>query len=487
MGITKSYAAHAQYQPNKIAIKIKDREVTYKEWYRSVCQVANWLHKEESANKKIAILLDNSVEFLQIFAGSAMAGWICVPLDPKWNSYELEERLQIVQPSIIVVAQHKRNQLPQTNSKVFSISTWSERITNASITANCVEKVGELPFYMGFTSGSTGKAKAFLRSQQSWVESFACNVYDFHMEKEEAVLLAGTFVHSLFLYGAMSALFLGQTIHMTEKFIPNRVLSILEKESISVMYTVPTMLESLYKEKRVIEREIKIISSGAKWEAEAKQKIKQIFPKAKRFEFYGASELSFVTALSHHDNENKPSSVGRPCHNVKISIRNGDGQEVEQGKVGTIYVKSEQFFMGYIIDNKPICHVTSDGWMTVHDVGYVDEDGFLYIVGREKNMIIYGGINIFPEEIERVLQIHPNVDEVVVVGKKDVYWGEKPVVLVKGAVSKQELKQLCLGKLSSYKIPTEWYFVDAIPHTSSGKVARAEAKEIVEKQEFMYE
>lgn len=487
MGITKSYAAHAHYRPNKTAIKTKDRTVTYKEWYRSVCQVANWLHEEESSNKKIAILLDNSVEFLQIFAGSAMAGWICVPLDPKWNSYELEERLQIVQPSIIVVAQHKRNQLPQTNSKVFSISTWSERITNASITANCVEKVGELPFYMGFTSGSTGKAKAFLRSQQSWVESFACNVHDFHMEKEEAVLLAGTFVHSLFLYGAMSALFLGQTIHMTEKFIPNRVLSILEKESISVMYTVPTMLESLYKEKRVIEREIKIISSGAKWEAEAKQKIKQIFPKAKRYEFYGASELSFVTALSHHDNENKPSSVGRPCHNVKISIRNRDGQEVGQGIVGTIYVKSEQFFMGYIIDDAPICHVTSDGWMTVHDVGYVDEDGFLYIVGREKNMIIYGGINIFPEEIERVLQRHPNVDEAVVVGKKDVYWGEKPVVLVKGAVSKQELKQLCLGKLSSYKIPTEWYFVDAIPHTSSGKVARAEAKEIVEEQGFMYE
>lgn len=487
MGITKSYAAHAYYHPNKIAIKTKDRVVTYKEWYRSVCQVANWLHEEESRNKKIAILLDNSVEFLQIFAGAAMAGWVCVPLDPKWSIHELEERLQIVQPSIIVVAQHKRNQLPKTNSKVFSLSRWSERITNVSITVNHIEKAGELPFYLGFTSGSTGKAKAFLRSQQSWVESFACNIHDFHMNINETVLLSGTFVHSLFLYGAMSALFIGQTIYMTEKFIPNRVLSLLENEDVTVMYTVPTMLESLYKEERMIEREVKIISSGAKWEAEAKQKIKQFFPSAKRYEFYGASELSFVTALSHHDNEQKPSSVGRPCHNVKISIRNEDGKEVEQGTIGTIYVKSEQFFMGYIIDDAPISHVTSDGWMTVDDVGYVDGDGFLYIVGREKNMIIFGGINIFPEEIESVLQMHPKVEEVVVVGKKDMYWGEKPVVLVKGTVSKKKLKQFCFGRLSAYKIPTEWYFVDVIPHTSSGKVARTEVKEMIEKQELTYE
>ncbi|MFD3445653.1 acyl-CoA synthetase [Microbacteriaceae bacterium 4G12] len=487
MGITSSYKAHAQNQPNKIAIEINDRVVTYKEWYKSVCQTANWLCEEEKENKKVAIVLHNSVEFLQIFAGAAMAGWICIPLDPKWNRHELEERLQIANPSIIVTAQHTYNRLTQTKGRIFLVHEWSNMIASQSTSYNQIEAEKDLPFYMGFTSGSTGKAKAFLRSQHSWVESFACNVHDFHMKKDDTVLLAGTFVHSLFLYGAMSALFLGQTIYMTEKFIPQRVLTILEKERISVMYTVPTMLESLFRENKVIEQEIQIISSGAKWEAEAKSKMQHTFPKAKQYEFYGASESSFVTALSHLDNEKKPSSVGRPCHNVKISIRNEEGQEVEQGNVGTIYIKSEQLFMGYIIDNEPIRQVTSDGWMTVHDMGYLDEDGFLYITGREKNMIIYGGINVFPEEIERVLRMHPHVEEAVVISKKDTYWGEKPVAVVKATATEHELRQFCLQKLASYKIPKKWHFVDTIPYTSIGKVARAEVKKMIEKQECINE
>lgn len=132
-------------------------------------------------------------------------------------------------------------------------------------------------------------------------------------------------------------------MYLIEKFIPSHVLSILEQENISVMYTVPTMLEALYKEESVIEQEIKIISSGAKWEAEAKQKVKTVFPYAKRYEFYGASELSFVTALTDVESERKASSVGKPCHNVQIRICNAKGKELKQGEIGTIYVKSDQF------------------------------------------------------------------------------------------------------------------------------------------------
>ncbi|PHG70009.1 acyl-CoA synthetase [Bacillus toyonensis] len=487
MGIIKEYKKHASLQPNKIAIKENDRALTYKEWFESVCKVANWLRVTESKNKTIAIVLENRMEFLQLFAGAAMAGWVCVPLDAKWKKDELKERLAISNPDMVVTERYKLNDISDEEGRVLAIDEWKQRIENYLPTDYPGENVQNAPFYMGFTSGSTGKAKAFLRAQQSWVHSFDCNVHDFHMRKEDSILIAGTLVHSLFLYGAISALYEGQTVHVMRKFIPDQVLDKLETENISVMYTVPTMLESLYKENRIIENKMKIISSGAKWEAEAKEKIKSIFPYAKKYEFYGASELSFVTALVDDESEKKPNSVGKPCHNVQVRICNEAGEEVQLGEIGTVYVKSDQFFMGYILDGVLVPELTEEGWMTVHDVGYKDEEGFIYIVGREKNMILFGGINIYPEEIESVLYTHQAVEEIVVVSVKDSYWGEKPVAIVKGSATKQQLKSFCLQRLSSFKIPKEWYFVDEIPYTNSGKVARIAAESIVRNQEKIHE
>ncbi|MDA1532695.1 MULTISPECIES: acyl-CoA synthetase [unclassified Bacillus cereus group] len=487
MGITKEYKQHVSSQANKIAIKENDRVLTYKEWFESVCKVANWLNEKESKNKTIAIVLENSIEFLQLFAGAAMAGWVCVPLDIKWKKDELKERLAISNSDMIIAERYKLNDISDEEGRIIEIDKWKQIIENYLPTEHIVESLQDAPFYMGFTSGSTGKAKAFLRAQQSWVHSFNCNIYDFHMKKEDSILIAGTLVHSLFLYGAISALYIGQTVHIMKKFIPNQVLDKLETENISVMYTVPTMLESLYKENRVIENKMKIISSGAKWEAEAKEKIKSIFPYAKRYEFYGASELSFVTALVDEESNRRPNSVGKSCHNVQVRICNEAGEEVQKGEIGTVYVKSEQFFMGYIIDGVVAQELTTEGWMTVRDVGYQDEEGYIYIVGREKNMILFGGINIYPEEIESVLYTHPGVEEIVVVGVKDDYWGEKPVAIAKGCATKQQLKSFCLQRLSSFKIPKEWYFVDKIPYTDSGKIARIAAKNMIGNREKIYE
>ncbi|EJR65283.1 hypothetical protein IIO_01467 [Bacillus cereus VD115] len=487
MGIIKEYKKHASLQPNKIAIKENDRALTYKEWFESVCKVANWLRATESKNKTIAIVLENRMEFLQLFAGAAMAGWVCVPLDVKWKKDELKERLAISNPDMVVTERYKLNDISDEEGRVIAIDEWKQIIENYLLTDYHGENVQNSPFYMGFTSGSTGKAKAFLRAQQSWVHSFDCNINDFHMRKEDSILIAGTLVHSLFLYGAISALYVGQTVHVMRKFIPDQVLNKLETENMSVIYTVPTMLESLYKENRIIENKMKIISSGAKWEAEAKEKIKSIFPYAKKYEFYGASELSFVTALVDEESEKKPNSVGKPCHNVQVRICNEAGKEVQLGEIGIVYVKSNQFFMGYILDGVLVPELTEDGWMTVHDVGYQDEEGFIYIVGREKNMILFGGINIYPEEIESVLYTHQAVEEIVVVGVKDSYWGEKPVAIVKGSATKQQLKSFCLQRLSSFKIPKEWHFVDEIPYTNSGKIARNAAKSMIENWEKTYE
>ncbi|MFX3622701.1 MAG: AMP-binding protein [Ectobacillus sp.] len=478
MGVTASYTMLAKRQPSRLAVVTAKKSVTYKQWNDSVCQVANWL-TYEGDNKIIALLLGNCLEFLQLFAGAAAAGWVCVPLDTNWNESELRERLAEAKPAIIVSEQHLLHKLPKTAAKVMTIEEIEDVIKYFSSRFYQDIERKNLPFYMGFTSGSTGKPKAFVRSQQSWVESFACNIHDFQMSCDECVCIPGALVHSLFLYGAISTLYLGGTVYLLEKFVPATVLSTLESEPITAMYAVPTMIEALYKLDTTVNRPFRLISSGAKWEAEAKRRIRALFPYVKMYEFYGASELSFVTVLNEYDNQLKPSSVGRACHNVEIGIRNDKNEEVKQGEIGRIYVKSKQIFMGYIENGAITNCVTEEGWLTVYDLGYMDEAGYLYIAGRERNMIVYGGINIFPEEIERVLLAHQDVEEAAVVGIEDLYWGEIAVAVIQGKTTSAALKKYCMAYLSAYKIPKRWYFVEHLPYTTSGKIARKQVKEMI--------
>ncbi|HZG70344.1 MAG TPA: hypothetical protein VEY51_02325, partial [Chondromyces sp.] len=161
-------------------------------------------------------------------------------------------------------------------------------------------------------------------------------------------------------------------------------------------------------------------------------------------------------------------------------VRGAAGEVLPPGEAGTIYVKSSMLFSGYIMDSMLENVQDADGWVTVHDAGYLDEDGFLYLVGREKNMIISGGINIFPEEIEAVVKKHPNVTEAVVVGMPDSYWGEVLLAFYSGQVAPAELKRHCRQYLSAYKVPRIWKRIDSFPYTSSGKVARQKLKEEVQ-------
>jgi long-chain acyl-CoA synthetase len=202
------------------------------------------------------------------------------------------------------------------------------------------------------------------------------------------------------------------------------------------------------------------------------------------YEFYGASELSFVTVISDVEANQKPGSVGKPCHNVSIQIRKSNKELAKAYEIGKIHVRSNMIFSGYIKnENRSIqCIQDETGWITVDDMGYVDEDGFLFIVGREKNMILYGGINIFAEEIETVLSSHPDVQAAAVVGVNDPYWGQIVSAVIQGNATKMELRKLCKMKLASYKIPRNWHFMKEIPLTTSGKVARPKIQEMLERK-----
>lgn len=478
--ITHTYRKHYNHYSDRVAIHSYDGQVTYKEWYTLVIKTANWLVSLNLRRTIIAIHLPNGIPFLQLFAGGASAGLVVVPFDVKWSEEELRKRTALCCPGMIITSERMKKKFASFYSNVVSWEECLSGIDHAS-DRNHYEEDGKLPFYMGFTSGSTGEPKAFVRSHESWVESIQCNINDFHMKGNEHVIIPGALIHSHFLYGAISTLYLGGTIYLLEKFTVAKVLSLLKEKPITFIFMVPTMIAALIKENNRIEEEVTIISSGAKWEASSKKSIRYVFPKLMMYEFYGASELSFITALSNDENREKPGSVGKPCFNVDIQVRKRNGELAAPFEVGKIYVKSRMAILGYIYaDRTNIQSIQDkDGWSTVHDMGYLDEDGYLYIMGREQNMILYGGMNIFSEEIESILLLHPDVEEVVVIGTPDPYWGELVAAVVKGSASKKALRRFCYSKLAHYKIPRKWYFVDDIPLTSSGKYSRPEIERMI--------
>lgn len=463
-----------------MAIVTEEESVSYSEWFKLVQRTAASFFREKYETKRVALFLPNGRLFLQLFAGACEAGWASIVGDMRWKEQEIEERLEQTSPDLIIADSRMKGLFQKGRYVLYEdeVERWIGEQND------CPESDENVPFYIGFTSGSTGKPKAFVRSQASWVESFRCNQVDLGMTGKEHVLIPGSFVNSTFLYGAFSTLFLGGTIYVLKKFSPDRLMDVVHQYPITHVYVVPTMINGLLKEGFHESLAITFISTGAKWLPRVKEKMRQQFPKAQFIEFYGSSELSYVTVLKNDEQNDYADSVGRVFHNVEVSIRNEEGHEVAVDEEGVLFVKSNMIFDGYINQEDETKKVLQEDWATVHDVAKIDEKGYIYILGRKNDMILYGGINVYPQEIEQALIKCDGVEEVAVLGIQDEYWGEKVVACIKGNVSISSLKNYCLQTLTSYKIPRVWRKVENFPYTTGGKISRQELRKWFEKDEI---
>lgn len=479
--ITESYAVHAEMKPDQIAIIDEQESITYQDWYERVQRSAQWLQETAHQQKRIAFLLSNGASFLQIFAGAACAGWTAVPLDPRWSHEECVEKLLLSEADLAIIEDRlmKRFEQSSVDIPIISLTEWKERmslLTDSPCSKSDTEK--DPVFYMGFTSGSTGSPKAFIRRQQSWIESFRMTTASFGITHQDHVLILGTLLSSHFLYGAISTLYFGGTVTLLEKFVPGKAKKALETGDITVMYTVPTMTETLLQiDAFGGDSPLLVMSSGADWSISSKEQLVTNYPHVTFFDFYGTSELSFVSYLSSNDFLQKPSSVGRPFSSIQVEVRHPDQSVCQPNETGRIYVKSPMTFSGYLHEEKP-----PQEWLTVYDMGWLDEDGYLYMSGRENGMIVYGGLNIFPEEIERVLNEQPEVKRSIVVGVPDPYWGEIPVAILEQVPQIKAVRQAVKEKLAAYKVPKKWLVIDQMMETSGGKIARASMKRWAEEQ-----
>jgi len=520
MRITDDFIRHGENCPHQLAVDFGTSCCTYGELLAAIHQ------KEFLTQNCIALLMPNSIEFLETFLGTVRAGGIAMVLNPDWPKAQIQNILTrwaptdlVAEPSLLeglevdervmeVEGGVQNSELSIQNSESGSLTADRKELTDC---AN-----NEL-FYIGFTSGTTGMPKGVVRSHASWVRSFQAGRVEFTWQEKEQVLVPGAFVHSLSLYSAVEALANGATIHGLTKFTPKAALQRCLDYPITRLVAVPTLLGAIA---RTAARTAltfptvrKVISGGSKLSPELRSQLHTIFPNAHVLEYYGASELSFITLASSAESV-PPQSVGRPFHGVEVSIRQADGTVAPPGEIGWIGIRSEMICSGYLTPDEMTSNDEKDdekdgkkpeeeiskirnktgfriehGWATVGDRGWFDSQGYLYLAGREGDMLICNGINVYPSEIEAVLLTHPAIENAVVLGLPDDCRGDRLYAFITlhhtsspshdpathstpAPLIRQTLHTYLSTYLSPSKCPHQFLLIDKFPVNASGKIDR---------------
>lgn len=486
MNLVEPLLHYAMQLSDKVALSDGSKSITYSALVQRMKKIAQGLQHNGLIHDKVVILSSNRIEFVEVFLGVIYAGCIPVPLDPKWSTKEMNAIIQQCQPKMIFTetALVQKLDFRDRNTPLITfvdegIGTYDQWLSALKPEA-VMDDTNKLLF-IGFTSGTTGVPKGYMRTHLSWMKSFEATSEAFELIGMEHIVAPGPFVHSLSLFAIMQSLNRGATFHIVKDFNAGMLLQLCEQIPDMILFVVPTMIEALLQHAIPGQNQIQaLISSGGKWSETSKNRCKEIFGGAKLYEYYGSSEASYISYLDIHA-ENKPNSVGKPFSGVQISIRDEFGQEVPIGSIGQLYIRSDMMFKGYYQLPEETTAVYRDGWLITGDFMYMDHEGYLYLAGRSKNRMVSGGLNVFPEEVESVLQQILEIGEVMVLGVQDTYWGEQVTALVKWSgqqrLSAEEIKNYCRQHLAIYKAPKQIITVDEFIYTSSGKIARQAMKD----------
>lgn len=464
MMIGASLARFAEDKPDALAIVCDDETITWRALWRYVHTIATELEENCPGRRTIALLLKNSPSMLAHFLACAVSGREGAIIDPAWPQARIADVIQSLKPAIVY------GEVDCQVEGAIRIDTRAQ-VADKYKDFNQPEIDPDLSFYVGFTSGSTGRPKGYRRSHRSWLESFDGDHIEFGVTPDDVVLASGSMTHSLFLYAAVHALHIGATVLISRSFHPARALRMAKQYGSTVAYGAPTQLRMLidaHKEQLLTLRWV--LSSGAKWFADASDDLASLAPNARFAEFYGASELSFV-AVRKSGEACPEMSVGRAFPNVDICIRDNDGALLGPGAVGRIFVRSPYLFMDYATGGEAVTRHQDE--MSVGDMGFLDQSGFLHLVGRADRMIVTSGKNIYAEEIERALEQVPQVRAAAVFGVPDPLRGQKIIAFVQCEEDCKPLRAEIVRKLRDL-LPSAF-----IPHlvarplewrwTSSGK------------------
>ncbi|RJF99786.1 long-chain-fatty-acid--CoA ligase [Noviherbaspirillum saxi] len=497
---------HAHERPAQIALVFEDRRTTYKELNQRVNQVANGLLALGVKSSERLVLLDtNSDQFYEVWLGAARIGAVVVPMNSRSTQSEAVTVISDCSARVVFAGVAYLPMLEQAKEELSFVekviptgdefTRWrnSQSATEPSTTSKKNEVCIQL-----YTSGTTTKPKGVQLTNANVTSAFAPLDVGVpspwtSMNPADVVLCILPHGHVAGAGAGLAGLYAGSTLVVFKDFNPVTLVQAIKSVGITVLMMVPMMIRALVaalpKGSRDCQSLRLVIYGAAPMATESLLQAMAAFPQAEFGQVYGLTEtngpITYLSPSDHREiaagNIHLTLSCGRPLPDTEVKVVDNDGVELPRSEVGEVVGRGPQVMKGYWNRNEDSAAILRNGWLYSGDLGYMDEKGYVFLHDRKKDMIVSGGENVYPAEVENALFNYPAVAEAAVFGVPDLKWGEAvkaAVVLKSGAItSEAEILTFLKELIAGYKVPKSIDFVEALPRNATGKVLRRHLRE----------
>jgi len=506
--LSDAVAAHARLQPGKTGTHDSRRALTFAQWDERASRLANGLlGLGLRKGDRVALLAYNCVEWMEIYVALARAGLVAVPINFRLLGPEIayivensEARALIVQEELRERVEPLRQALPLEPDCYIHFGApaptgwqgYEALVAAAPSAAPAIQVRPRDPFALMYTSGTTGRPKGAIRNHEGSALLALATALEFGFSRDDNALLVMPMCHANSLYFGLTFIYLGATVVVDDRksFDPEALLATLAREKITFTSLVPThyiMMLGLpveVKAKYDVGAVGKLLISSAPARRDTKLAILEHFRNSRLFELYGSTEAGWVTLLRPEQQLEKLGSVGREwAGSGAIRLLDSQGNEVPDGEVGELHSRTPYVFDGYWKNPEKTAEAFRGEWCSVGDMARRDADGYIHLVDRKSNMIISGGENIYPSEVEAVIGAHPMVKDVAVIGVPHEKWGEAVEAVVvlhaQRQCSEAEILDWCRERMAGYKRPRSVVFMadSDMPRTATGKILHRTLRE----------
>jgi O-succinylbenzoate-CoA ligase len=481
----------ADLYPQRRAVVIDGHcAASYGELRRRAMALATALaHRGITAGDRVALLASNGLAFFDVYLAVSYLGAAAVPIGTRLTQGEIGWILDDSRPAICFVDSAHRHLVNDSAIEVVDIDDdrYAEMIATESHSLNSSNIPDDSIALLIYTSGTTGRPKGAALSQRALTFNALSMALIQNLVPDDVWLSITPLYHAAAASRVTTMLVDGQTHVVLPAFDAGACLRAIEEHAVTGLLAVPTQLGQLLDSPALHDADLSslrlVVYGAAPTAADLIRRTRTELGVA-LYQGYGLSEAvtnlcALLPADHDHALSNDPgllASCGRPVPGVQIELRDSGGTPVRGTDVGEIWARTDKMMNGYWRNADATAEAIQHGWLSTGDLARRDESGYLYLVGRSKDMLISGGVNVYPSEIEAVLERHPAVLEAAVVGKPDPKWGEVPVAFLRirdGAVpDEEELGQLCRSELARMKVPVAFHAVDDYPRTATGKIRK---------------